>query len=249
MHLIDSKTSQSSSQTTKPVAIVTGAAKGIGRALLDELRQRGYIVIGVVRSLSDVSELFTLDPENVFPIRCDVTEPSTEIVLREFLESQIDKVDLLINNAGFGATGYGIEKLKFDELESVLAVHCFGAIRCLKACLPWLRKSKNAIVINISSRFGSLEWVSTGKVGHERTTYAYRIAKAALNMFTSSLAAELRNDGIKVLSVDPGKVKTRIALSDADVEPAEAARAIINLAQSTSETGVFLNTAGEKLPW
>ncbi len=217
--------------------------------MLEELRERGYIVIAVVRSLSDVSELFSLDPENVLPIRCDVTEPSTEIVLREFLESQIDRVDLLINNAGYWCYWLCIEKLKLDELESVLSVHCFGAIRCLRACLPLLRKSKNATVINISSRFGSLEWVSTGKVAHERTTYAYRIAKAALNMFTSSLAAELRNDGIKVLSVDPGKVKTRIGLSDADVEPAHAAQAIVKLAENVSETGLFLNTAGEKLPW
>lgn len=234
-------------RTAKPVAVVTGAGRGIGKALVEELHNRGYVVVPVVRSLSSLDGFKHL--QNILPVRCDVTEPSTEPVLKEFLRSHVDRVDLLINNAGFGASSYGIEGLKYQELENVLAVHCFGPIRCVRACLPFLRKSPQALVLNISSRFGSLEWVANGTVPGDQATYAYRIGKAAMNMFTSCLATELRNENIRVLSVDPGKVKTRFGPKDADTEPESAANAIVELIGSSTKTGLFVNVSGEKLPW
>lgn len=232
-----------------PVAVVTGAGRGIGRALVQELYARGYMVVAVVRTLSDVRDLFELDPHKILPVRCDVTEPSTESTLREFLESQVSKVDLLINNAGFGATGYGIRGLNYEELDKVLDVHCYGSIRCVRACMPLLKASEDATIINISSRFGSLEWVASGTVPCDQATYAYRIAKAALNMLTSCLAIELGEEGIRVLAVDPGKVKTRFGPKDADIEPQDAARAIVDLVEKGSSTGMFVQTSGEKVPW
>ena len=112
-----SATEKDSGRNSAPVAVVTGAGRGIGKAFLEELVQRGYRVVAVVRSLASVRELFSLDPNNIFPIRCDVTEASTEEVLKEFLQNQFEKVDLLINNAGYGATGYGIEGLQVQELD------------------------------------------------------------------------------------------------------------------------------------
>lgn len=232
-----------------PVAVVTGAGRGIGRALVEELHSRGYIVVAVVRTLSDVRDLFELDPHKILPIRCDVTEASTENTLREFLESQVPRVDLLINNAGFGATGYGISNLNYQELDKVLDVHCYGSIRCVRACMPLLKASERATIINMSSRFGSLEWVASGTVPHDQATYAYRIAKAALNMLTSCLSIELQDEGVRVLAVDPGKVKTRFGPKDADTEPAEAARSIIELVEKGSETGMFVHASGDRVPW
>ena len=105
--------------SSHPVAVVTGAAKGIGRALVDVLLDRGYIVIPVVRTQNDLRELFALSPERVFPVRCDVTEASTESALHDFVESLTGRVDILFNNAGHGATGYGIGNLDLQELDRV----------------------------------------------------------------------------------------------------------------------------------
>lgn len=239
--------------TVKPrtgqVAVVTGAARGIGRALVEDLCARGYDVIAVVRSLSDVEELSALAPGKIKAVRCDITEQSTEKVLREFFDANCPTIDLLINNAGHGASKYGIANMDFNELNRVLAVSCHGPARVVRACLPHLRKSKQASILNISSRFASLEWVASGTVPHEEATYPYRIAKAAMNMFTSCLAVELREEGIRVIAVDPGKVKTRFGPKDADTEPQDAARSIVDLAEQNSETGIFLHASGEKLPW
>lgn len=232
-----------------PVAVITGAGRGIGKALLEVLLKKGYRVIAVVRSLASVRELFAIDPNNIFPIRCDVTEASTEEVLKEFLQNQFDKVDLLVNNAGYGATAYGIEALKIEELDKVLAVHLHGPIRCTKAVLPLMRKSQNATIINISSRFASIEDVSTGAVPADQATYPYRIAKASLNMLTSCLSIELGKENIRVLSVDPGKVKTRFGPVDADTEPDEAAKAIVDLVEKENHPGLFLRASGDKVAW
>lgn len=231
------------------VAVVTGAARGIGRALVDELARRRYRVVAVVRQPENVRELASEAPGLILPVQCDVTDPSTEIALREFLIAHTRRVDLLVNCAGFGATGYGIDGLSFPELDRVLAVHCHGALRCVRACLPFLRSSPRGAIVNISSRFGSVEWVARGAVPNDQATYAYRIAKAALNMLTACLAAELQDEGVRVLAVDPGKVKTRFGPHDADIEPPGAARAIFDLTQSNGETGVFLQTTGRRVPW
>jgi NAD(P)-dependent dehydrogenase (short-subunit alcohol dehydrogenase family) len=230
-------------------AVVTGAARGIGRALVDNLYARGYTVVAVVRNLADVEQLAALAPGKILPIRCDVTEQSTEKVLREFLDAKCTSVDLLINNAGHGATKCGIAAMDFNELNRVMAVSCHGPARVVRACLPHLRKAGNSAILNISSRFGSMEWVATGAVPHEEATYPYRIAKAAMNMFTSCLAVELKDEGIRVLAVDPGKVRTRCGPKDADTEPQDAARSIVDLAENTSETGLFVHASGERVPW
>lgn len=234
--------------SSQKVAVVTGAGRGIGRALLEEFATRGYKVVAVVRTLSHVDELSSGNP-NIVAVRCDVREPSTEVVLQDFLNQHVETVDVLVNNAGFGASKYGINGLDYTEMNDVLNVHCYGALRCVRATLPHLRKSSSASIINMSSRFGSLEWVANGVVPHDQATYPYRIAKAALNMATSCLAIELKAEGIRVLAIDPGKVKTRFGPKDADTEPSDAAKAVIELAENGSNTGLFVHASGEKLPW
>ena len=234
----------------RAVAVVTGAGRGIGRALVEILLEQQHTVVPVVRSVTHLHELQKLDAERIFPIQCDVTDPATETVLKEFLSSRFPKVDLLINNAGFGASVYGIEALDFQELDKMLAVHCYGPIRCVKACLPLLRMSPSASIVNISSRFGSVEWVANGVVLPNDSTYPYRIAKAAMNMLTACLKVELENENISALSVHPGKIKTRFGPHDADTEPETVARSILDLVEKKSNTNLFVNaSSGEKIPW
>lgn len=238
----------SSTDTNNKVALVTGAGRGIGRALVEALVAQAYTVIAVVRTLKDVSEL-EASSSKVHAVCCDITEASSEKILREFVEARVTKIDLLINNAGYGATAYGIEALKFEELDRVIAIHCYGPIRCVKAVLPLMKAAKKATILNISSRFASIEWVANKVVPADQATYAYRIAKAAMNMLSSCLAIELENSNINVLAIDPGKVKTRFGPVDADTEPKDAALSILQIAANNKETGKFIHASGEKVPW
>lgn len=238
------------SKHASKIALVTGAGKGIGRALVPELVERGYTVIAVTRTAEDVETLSSTAPDKVLSVRCDITQADAEAVLSKFLaDNAISHIDLLINNAGHGATKYGIANMDFDELNRVIAVSCHGPARVVRACLPLLRQGTGKVVINVSSRFASLEWVASGVLPHEEATYPYRIAKAAMNMFTSCLAAELRAENFRVLAVDPGKVKTRFGPKDADTAPADAARALVNLSEQSAQTGAFVHASGEKVPW
>lgn len=240
------------SDPSSKIAVVTGAGRGIGRALLDELQKLQFAIIAVVRSSEHIEEINALAPGRITAVLCDVTKPESEQVLKDFLKDLLGesgKIDLLVNNAGFGASAYGVEGMRYDELDRVLAVSCYGPIRCVRACLPYLRKSAGAAIMNISSRFGSVEWVASGTVPHDQATYPYRIGKAALNMFTSCLSMELKSENIRVLSIDPGKVKTRFGPNDADTEASDAARSIVDLALNNTSTGMFLHASGEKLPW
>ncbi|HEY9757366.1 MAG TPA: SDR family NAD(P)-dependent oxidoreductase [Oculatellaceae cyanobacterium] len=234
----------------KRIAVVTGAGRGIGRVITEHLLAHNYQVVAVVRKLADVEELERLFKPNLVALRCDVTEPSCETALRECLERNVDHIDLLFNNAGFSAKGKGITGLDFQELTNVISVHCYGPIRCVRACLPFLQKSDNACVANISSRFGSLEMVSTNAVPNQETTYPYRIAKAAMNMFTACLSVELEADRIRVLSIHPGQVKTSFGASDAATPPEEAAANIVGIAEGFEKSGAFVHaTTGSVLPW
>lgn len=103
--------------------------------------------------------------------------------------------------------------------------------------------------MNISSRGASLELIASGKMAHNQVTHSYKIAQAALNMLTVSLAAELHDENIRVLSFDPGPVKTRLGPVDSTTEPKEVAQAIIELAENNIDTGLFLHINKEKLPW
>lgn len=231
-------------------ALVTGAGRGIGFELARELCSRGYLVLAVVRSMADVERLPAELGDSVQVLCCDITDKSAERLIREFLELKLrGKLKLLINNAGYGASKYGIEDLSFEELESVLAVHLHGAIRCVRAALPYLKKASPATVINISSRFASCKWVASLHLSPSEATYAYRIGKAAMNMLSACLSAEFSAEELKVLAVDPGKVKTRFGPKDADTEAADAARSILTLALNNSHTGKFVNSAGDELPW
>lgn len=231
------------------VAVLTGAAGGLGGALLDELLKREYRTFAVVRGVEQERQLFERNPELIVPIRCDLSEDSAESVVRSTLRLHTSTVDLLINCAGGGATKFGIEELDLSELMKVLNVHCFGSIRMSKACLPFLKTAKGTI-LNISSRYGSVAWVARNEVPNAESTYSYRIAKAALNMLTACLSSELESSGVRALSIDPGKLKTKFAPKDADKTPQTAAAEILDtLEKRRAETGLFINASGEQIPW
>src|SRR5262249_37355034 len=122
-------------------------------------------------------------------------------------------------------------------------------VRCVRACLPFLRRSAQALIINMSSACASHELIASGVIPHDEVTLSYQMAQGALNMLTASLSAQLRNENIRVLSFDPGPVKTRLGPANEPTEPEQAAQAIARLAEENCDTGLFLHISGSKIPW
>jgi NAD(P)-dependent dehydrogenase (short-subunit alcohol dehydrogenase family) len=224
--------------------LVTGSSRGFGNALSRELSRQGWLVTCVSRSRDpELDELM-----NVHQVIGDVTEDISS-TLAPVVGDQA--LDLLVNNAGSGSKAWRLEDVRYDEMVRAFLVNVVGPARITTAVLPNLRRSDEALVINVTSRLGSLSQQASGIYRDKTTSYAYRVAKAAQNMLSISMANELQSDGIRVWAIHPGRLQTQFGGRDADTEPAFAARKLIDLVDTKrGDTPVFLTLDGEgTLPW
>lgn len=200
--------------------LITGINRGLGKELFDLFSERNYYVIGLTRDLDYVAS----SRINTRIVYGDVTHDS---IIKDLKEAMGDRpVDLLINNAGIGGMATKLGSVKSQELMQLFDVHCLGVLRIVNALEHNLLKSVDPVVINLNSRLGSIKEQSKGTFRNLEVSYAYRIAKAAQNMLTNCLRNEF--DGrIKFISLNPGKMKTQISQTDANLEPQEAALNIV----------------------
>lgn len=202
-----------------PAVLVTGAGRGFGRALAQEYLRRGWTLYPLVRD-PGAAEKFAAVPA-CRPIVADVAADGVEEAIAAALGEHDEALDLLVNNAGSIRKLRGLAATTPADLEALFRVHCVGALRCVRAALPWLRRSAGATVVDVTSRFGSIGRTAAGEF---RGIYSYQIAKAAQNMLSVCLDHELRAEGIRVFAVHPGRLRTAAGAVDADTEPAIAAR-------------------------
>jgi NAD(P)-dependent dehydrogenase (short-subunit alcohol dehydrogenase family) len=187
------------------VAVVTGANRGIGLEVVRQLAQDGFTAILGARDLDrGEAAAGALRDEglDVQARRLDVSDPAGVAEFGEQLARDFDRLDALVNNAAIHydtwqrATG-----ADFDVVREAFETNVLGAWRTVEACLPLLRRSPSARIVNVSSGAGALTDMGGGAP-------AYRISKTALNALTRMLSVELRGDGILVNSVCPGWVAT-----------------------------------------
>lgn len=219
-------------------ALVTGASKGIGRALCELLLANGFEVHGTSRkgSIKDLSSsqmiMYTLDLSNV---------DSIEAFHRQ-LQAKGLTFDLVINNAGIGPDLNTFEP-KADTLRSTLAVNVEGTILLTELVLPKVRKG--GTLLNISSKMGSIEsCIGTDSI-------AYRISKSALNMYGKILTNRHRED-IRIATIHPGWVRTEITANNihARLSPKESASRIWSFIQQDFQNGTYWDAErGEVIPW
>lgn len=220
--------------------LITGANRGIGLELARQYSSAGWQVIATARSPDRAEELNGLD---VRVLQLDVTDQESVVRLAHDLGDQ--SIDILINNAGILPEAKSIADVNFDDFNRVLAVNTVGPIRVTQALLPNLRRGSLRKIINISSIVGSIANNTGGGM------YGYRESKAALNMFTTSLAIELRADRFTCIVMHPGWVQTDMGGKNAAVSTRDSVRGIRdvigNLTQDDS--GTFWAYNGKQLPW
>ena len=173
----------------KKVAVVTGASRGIGYEIAQQLQKAGYAVYGLSRTIEHNGPFFH--------ISCDITcEDGLQTALAQVLKQE-GRLDLLICNAGFGISG-ATEFTELAQAEKQFAVNFFGAFACVKYALTALRKSKGRIIM-VSSLAGVLPIPFQS---------FYSASKAALNAMTLALANEVKPFGIQVTAILPGDAQT-----------------------------------------
>ena len=179
--------------STKPVALVTGAATGIGKAAALALADAGYEVVGTSRKASGAAPY-----DNVTFINLDVaSDDSVDAAVAQVIE-RFGRVDVLVNNAGVGSTG-AAEDSSVAQDQDAFNVNVFGTIRMIKAVLPHMRAQRSGRIINVSSVVGFIPLPYMA---------IYAASKHAIEGYSWSLDHEVREFGVRVLLVEPPWTKT-----------------------------------------
>jgi uncharacterized protein len=183
---------------TDTVIVITGASSGIGAAMAKELVNRGAFVILTARSEDKLREQVQELGERCAYAVLDVT--STEGVQAgvDGILTRYGKIDVWINNAGFGIFE-ALADARLEDIEEMMDVNYMGTVRCTKAVLPHMLKARQGQIVNIASL--------AGKVGSAKGS-GYSATKHAVLGFTNSLRQELAGSGITVTAINPGPIDT-----------------------------------------
>lgn len=199
--------------TSKKVALITGANKGIGLEVARELGRKGCTVLAAARNpkLGREAEA-KLKKEGLDGrfVELDVTRRATIEAAASLIEKDFAKLDILVNNAGIVDTADGPPSTAdLAAVERVFRTNFLGALSVAQIMLPLLRKSAAGRIVNVSSGLGSLAFNSDPKwINSPWVLIGYCASKAAINMMTVQLANELRGTPIKVNSAAPGYTAT-----------------------------------------
>jgi NAD(P)-dependent dehydrogenase (short-subunit alcohol dehydrogenase family) len=188
------------------VAIVTGSSSGIGFETSLTLARSGFLTYATMRNLGKGATIKSVAAEEGLPIhvvQLNVTEERSINDAIHSIKSDVGRIDVLVNNAGYGLNG-AFEDLAMEEIKAQYETNLFGVIRVTQAVLPIMRKQKSGIIVNISS--------GAGRFGYPGGS-AYVSTKFAIEGLSESMAYELEPFGIRVVLVEPGVIKTNFVNS------------------------------------
>jgi NAD(P)-dependent dehydrogenase (short-subunit alcohol dehydrogenase family) len=224
-------------------ALITGVSRGIGKALAQIFLAEGYAVIGTYQT----SPLDYKDSA-LTTLQLDISSDKSVQKCAETIAASNTQIDILINNAG-ALFDEDETRVVIDKLRKTLEVNLVGTANVTESLIPFIRKGGH--IVCLSSQAGSIQEMDHIMDSHEPYHYpAYKISKAALNMYIRTLAVRLNHEnfGITVSAVHPGWVRTDMGGDEAPTTPKEAASDIYDLAISRPETGQFW-FKGKKYPW
>tara|TARA_B000000532_G_scaffold155612_1_gene125156 strand:- start:615 stop:1292 length:678 start_codon:yes stop_codon:yes gene_type:complete len=224
-----------------PIAVVTGANRGIGAEWVNQLLEKGWTVYAGYRK--NLDKLEHVSESNLFIHQLDVQSNQSVV---NFCNQVEGPIDLLVNNAGVGDGRW--QKLEdIDDKWSldVLDINAIGPVRMVQALYGKMSHDKLTKVAMISSLMGSIDDCKSGR------SYAYRASKSALNMFTMAMKNEAKQNNITFAILHPGWVKTDMGGSLAPVTMSESVDGMMKVleSQTLENSGRFIQFDGEKLPW
>lgn len=178
--------------------LITGCSSGLGRSIAQEVLKSGYSAVVTSRNVKDVQDLADAYPETALALSLDVSDKNQIADVIVQAEKRFDKIDVLINNAGYGFRG-AIEEASEEEMRNIFDTNFFGTVNMIQAVLPGMRKQKSGTIMNLSSIGGRFGPVGSGY---------YSATKFALEGMSDALRKEVGPLGIRVIVVEPGAFRT-----------------------------------------
>jgi len=236
--------------TSSPVAVITGAYRGLGLETARQLAAQGHRVILTARREAEgraAAERLAAAGQDVRFAQLDVTAAESIRALRDMLKRDYGRIDVLVNNAGIfpdpspGSPAASIFEAELDTIRSAFETNTLAALRLCQQLIPLMEG--RGCVVNVSSGMGQLSEMNG-------CCPAYRLSKTALNAVTRIFADELQGTDIRINSVCPGWVRTDMGGPDATLPVEEGARGIVWAATLPADgpTGGFFRH-GERIPW
>jgi NAD(P)-dependent dehydrogenase (short-subunit alcohol dehydrogenase family) len=189
--------------TSGRVALVTGASSGIGEATAQRLAQRGYTTYVVARRISRMN---SPRDQGIHTVPVDITDDASLIALVEQVIAESGRIDVLVNNAGYGSYG-ALEDVSIAEARRQFDVNIFAMGRLIQLVLPHMRAQHDGYIVNVSSVGGKMR---------ESMGSWYHATKFAVEGLSDSLRAEVAAFGIKVVVIEPGAIRTEWSAIAAD---------------------------------
>ncbi len=228
--------------------LITGANRGLGLELLLQCVQRGDQVFAGCRSpekavaLEEVSAKY---PGQVTILSLDVTDEGSITRSAANVSAEIDRLDILFNNAAIHSDGEHLSDVNAKTLLKIIHVNAVGAVLVAQAFIKLLKRGTDPKLVNVSSEAGSIE-----RMGHFRG-YNYYGSKATMNMYTRSLAWDPETEGVIVISIHPGWVRTDMGGPDADLSTSQSAQGLLQVTDrlTSEDNGKFYTWEGHEYPW
>ncbi|MBB3934140.1 oxidoreductase [Aureimonas phyllosphaerae] len=180
------------------VWMITGASRGLGRALAREVLAAGYKVVLAARRPADVADIVAEAGDRATAVALDVVDGRQVASAVEEATARFGRIDVLVNNAGYGYLG-AIEEGADEDVRALFETNLFGAIDVIKAVLPGMRARRKGHIVNISSIGGIVTYPGVGY---------YHMVKFGVEAMSETLAKELSPLGIAVTVVAPGAFRT-----------------------------------------
>lgn len=228
--------------------VITGANRGIGLEFVRQISDRGETVFATCRNpveASDLNALANKHKKQIHVIQLDVTNDQSIKEARRLVERRADAVDVLINNAGIFPRHSNFSALTREQIHQVLDTNTVSPMMVSQQFLDLLKVKRQSKIVNISSQLGSIANRKQGQY------FAYSTSKAGLNMMTRLLAFDLLRDGVIVVAMSPGWVRTDMGQQNAPLAPSESVRGMLRLIDGLTamSAGRFLVWNGTQLPW
>jgi NAD(P)-dependent dehydrogenase (short-subunit alcohol dehydrogenase family) len=202
--------------------LITGCSTGLGRSLAEEVLAAGHNAVVTARDAATVRDLVDAHPETALDVALDVTDPAQVSAAVARAEERFGRIDVLVNNAGYGYRA-AVEEGDDDDVRRLFDTNLFGAVAMIRAVLPGMRARRAGTIVNISS---------IGARACPPGSGYYAATKAAMEAVTNALRKEVAPLGITAMSVEPGSFRTDFAGR--------------SLTQSAAAIADYADTAGKR---